>query len=64
MTTQTTSHVVEVNEVVVFATGRGADWWAWFLMAHRTPSTTAITAGTTRTMPHHRRLQPTLHRWP
>ena len=34
--TQTTSHVVEVNEVVVFATGRGADWWAWFLMAHRT----------------------------
>jgi hypothetical protein len=32
---QYTSHVVEVNEVAVFATGRGADWWAWFLMAHR-----------------------------
>jgi hypothetical protein len=28
-------HVVEVNEVMVFATGRGSDWWAWFLMAHR-----------------------------
>ena len=28
-------HVVEVNEVKVFATGRGSDWWAWFLMAHR-----------------------------
>ncbi|ROO52737.1 hypothetical protein EDC02_7678 [Micromonospora sp. Llam0] len=27
-------HVVEVNEAAVFATGRGADWWAWFLIAH------------------------------
>jgi hypothetical protein len=28
-------HVVEVNEVVVFATGRGAGRWATFLLAHR-----------------------------
>ncbi len=34
-------HVVEVNEVTVFATGRGADWWATFLLAHR--STDRIT---------------------
>ncbi|HET8659173.1 MAG TPA: hypothetical protein VFM55_09265 [Micromonosporaceae bacterium] len=36
MTTPTTSHVVEVNGVAVFATGRGDDWWAWFLIAHST----------------------------
>ncbi|MGI5185471.1 hypothetical protein ACQEVZ_55435 [Dactylosporangium sp. CA-152071] len=28
-------HVVEVNEVLVFATRRGSDWWVWFLIAHR-----------------------------
>lgn len=25
---------VRVNEVKVFATTQGADWWAWFLLAH------------------------------
>jgi hypothetical protein len=26
---------MEVNEVMVFATGRGVDWWTTFLLAHR-----------------------------
>jgi hypothetical protein len=39
-----TSHVVEVNEVTVFATGRGADWWAWFLIAHRNTGRTTEVA--------------------
>ena len=30
-----TRHVVEVNEVNMFATGRGAHWWTIFLLAHR-----------------------------
>ncbi len=35
--TATRRWVVEVNEVKVFATGRGADWWTTFLLAaHRT----------------------------
>ena len=33
-----TRHVVEVNEVMVFATGRGVDWWTTFLLVHRTTS--------------------------
>ena len=35
-------HVVEVNEVQVFATGRGADWWTTFLLAYRTTSRITI----------------------
>jgi hypothetical protein len=35
--------VVEVNETKVFATGRGAEWWATFLIAHhRTDRITAV----------------------
>jgi hypothetical protein len=30
-----TRYVVEVNEVMVFATGRGADWWTTFRLGHR-----------------------------
>jgi hypothetical protein len=33
-----TRHVVEVNEVMVFATGRGVDWWITFQLAHRSTS--------------------------
>lgn len=30
-----THYVVEVNEVMVLATGRGVDWWTTFWLAHR-----------------------------
>jgi hypothetical protein len=33
-----TRHVVAVNEVMVFATGRGVDWWITFQLAVRTTS--------------------------
>jgi hypothetical protein len=39
-------HVVEVNEVKVFASGRGSDWWVLFLIAHRnTGRITEVTVG-------------------
>jgi len=40
-----TRHVVEVNEVMVFATGRGLDWWTSFRLAHRTTEVTVTLGG-------------------
>jgi hypothetical protein len=37
-------HVVEVNEIRVFATRRGADWWAWFLLAYRSTDRITVVA--------------------